>query len=77
MNSHQTVLWYMEEIGCLDRFLHELKRRDRGEGIRYGQAFYNALPEPEARRLNGSLYDPFYTDEPFACWLAISEVLTK
>ena len=74
MNSHETALWYIEESGGdLPSFLIGLEKRAT---IRYGQAFFNALTREDQIRLQGTMWDPFYSDEPFTAAMAIN-FLTK
>ena len=73
MNSHEMVLWYLGERGVKSLFLAFID----GLQVRYGQAFFNVLPTEDRELLRGSIWDPFYSDEPFDCALAIMNVLTK
>ena len=73
MSSRETVEWFMRERGCISLFRAFLA----GGRVRYGQAFFNALPEEDRNRLVGTLYDTFHKDSPFDCYLAIENVLTK
>lgn len=71
MNSHQIVLWYLTEVDGLADFVDNKKTQ------RYGQAFFNALPVEDQERLRGTLYDTFHSDDPWDCFLAVSQILTK
>lgn len=73
MGSHEVVQWYLKETGSLEFFLRDLEKG----GQRYGQAFFNALSEEDRARLVGSVWDPFYSNEPFDSAMAVMEVLTK
>jgi len=69
--SHDMIIWYLKESegASLSRF-----NLCFAQGQRYGQAFFNALSSEDQQKLRGTLFDTFYKDEPFDCFLAIEKL---
>lgn len=72
MNSKEMTEWYLTERQCISIFHAFLS----GGRVRYGQAFFNALPEEDQNKIRGTVWDTFESDSPFDCALAIMNVLT-
>ena len=73
MDSYQLCRRYLEESGGnLEYFDRELPRRREGSGLRFGQILFNALTLDDSKRLIGTTYDPFFSDEPAVSALAVN-----
>jgi hypothetical protein len=72
VNSYELARWYLQESGG-DVTVFEQQLAD---GLRHGQAFFNALTAEDQEKLRGSIWDPFYMEDPVASGLAITMVLT-